>query len=55
MRFGWQRRPKRVPMGPLWEHICETRGIVKMMLPFGPEHYFEGPRACGMVSDVRLW
>ena len=35
-------------MGARWEHICETRGIVKMMLPSRREHHFEGLRACRM-------
>ena len=41
-------------MGLLWEHIRETGGKVKMMLPPAREHHFQGPRGPREAPDGRL-
>ena len=55
VRCWWPNASQTDAKGTTLEHICETRGIVKIMPPCRREHYFEDPRACGMVSDGRLW
>ena len=60
--FMAQEGAQRVPMGALWDHICEISGKVKVVLSPAREHQFQVPRgpeehrmgnfSCKLFGDV---